>query len=71
MHDLIINTWYDSFVDLQKQAKVALGNVSFTLDIWTDSKHKSYLAMTGHWISEDPDTKSLHLESALFAFHHL
>ena len=23
MRDLIINTWYDSFVDLQKQAKVS------------------------------------------------
>lgn len=27
--------------------------------------------MTGHWISEDPTTKTLHLESALFAFHRL
>ncbi|KIM58216.1 hypothetical protein SCLCIDRAFT_85879, partial [Scleroderma citrinum Foug A] len=50
MHDLVINTWYDSFVDLQKQVKAALGNVSFTLDIWTNSNCKSYLAMTGHWI---------------------
>ncbi|KIM51464.1 hypothetical protein SCLCIDRAFT_89914, partial [Scleroderma citrinum Foug A] len=50
MRDLVINTWYDSFVDLQKQVKAALGNVLFTSDIWTDSNCKSYLAMTGHWI---------------------
>ncbi|KIM56456.1 hypothetical protein SCLCIDRAFT_65514, partial [Scleroderma citrinum Foug A] len=71
MHDLIINTWYDCFVNLQKQVGSALGNISFTLDVWTDRNHKSYLAMTGHWISKDPTTKVLHLESALFTFHHL
>ena len=27
--------------------------------------------MTGHWISEDPTTKALHLESTLFTFHRL
>ncbi|KIM66088.1 hypothetical protein SCLCIDRAFT_40814, partial [Scleroderma citrinum Foug A] len=47
----------------------ALGNISFTANAWTDSNCRSYLAMTGHWISEDPTMKALHLESALFAFH--
>ena len=51
--------------------KGALGNISFTTDIWSDSNLKSYLAMTGHWISEDPTTKVLHLECALIAFHRL
>jgi len=27
--------------------------------------------MTGHWISEDPTTKVLHLECTLVAFHRL
>ena len=48
-----------------------LSNISFTTDIWSDNNLMLYLAMTGHWISEDPTMKALHLECALVAFHWL
>ena len=50
-------------------SQCAIGNISFTMDVWSDGNLWSYLALTAHWISEDPSTKSLHLESTLLGFY--
>ena len=47
----------------------AIGQVSFTLDLWTDGPLQSYLAMTAHWIAEADG--ALQLKAALIAFHHV
>lgn len=47
----------------------SLGKVSFTMDIWSDSKMQSFLAMTAHWIARDNNT--LELKSSLIAFHRI
>ena len=48
-----------------------VGDVSFTADIWSSDARRPYLALTGHWIAEDTETKSLSLRSALLGFHRL
>ena len=58
---VVVCPWYQPWV----ASKGMLSNISFTTDIWSDNNLKSYLAMTGHWISEDPTMKALHLECAL------
>jgi hypothetical protein len=47
----------------------SLGKVSFTMDIWSDAKMQSFLAMTAHWIARDNNT--LKLKSSLIAFHRI
>ncbi|OJA12309.1 hypothetical protein AZE42_10247 [Rhizopogon vesiculosus] len=47
----------------------ALGDISLTTDIWSDDAHKSFLAMTAHWIVEMKEMGSLELKVALIAFH--
>ncbi|KAF8267068.1 hypothetical protein EI94DRAFT_1582652 [Lactarius quietus] len=49
----------------------ALGQVSFTTDIWTNHNLWSYLAITAHWISKLPGTSSLQLKVALITFQRL
>jgi hypothetical protein len=46
----------------------SLGKVSFTADIWSDSKMQSFLAMTAHWITRN-DNNNLEFKSSLIAFH--
>jgi len=48
-----------------------MGQVSFTLDTWSDRLRRSYLAVTAHWIAEVEGTLNLQLKTALIAFHHL
>ena len=48
-----------------------MGQVSFTMDIWSDQNRRSYLAITAHWIAKCEDTEALALKTALIAFHHL
>ena len=52
-------------------AQNAVGDISFTADIWSSDAQWPYLALTAHWIAEDSKTASLSLHSALIAFHHL
>jgi hypothetical protein len=48
----------------------ALGNVSFTTDIWSSDTRKPYLAVTAHWIAGNSEMLSdLNMKSALIAFH--
>ncbi|KAF8808087.1 hypothetical protein BYT27DRAFT_7223827 [Phlegmacium glaucopus] len=47
------------------------GCVSFTMDMWSDHNHRSYLAITAHWIGHVSGTTSLQFRAALIAFHRL
>jgi len=51
--------------------QAALGQVSFTMDMWSDQLHRPYLAMTAHWIAEAEGASGLELKSALIAFHRM
>lgn len=51
--------------------QAAMGQVSFTLDIWTGSNSRHYLAITAHWIAAAKGTSTLYLKAALIAFHQL
>jgi len=46
-----------------------MGQVSFTMDMWSDKPLRSYLAITAHWIARVKGTSALRLEMALVAFH--
>ena len=39
------------------------------MDIWSDQRRRSYLAITAHWIAKVEGTSSLQLKAALIAFH--
>lgn len=52
-------------------SKNAMGQVSFTADIWSNQARVGYLAITAHWIARMEETKALHLKCALIAFHRL
>jgi len=51
--------------------QAAVGQISLTMDIWSDHNHQSYLAITAHWIAMIPGTTALELKAALIAFHWL
>jgi len=46
-----------------------VGQVSFTMDMWSNKPLQSYLAITAHWITRVKGTLALWLEMALVAFH--
>lgn len=46
-----------------------MGDISFTLDLWSDKNRRSYLAITAHWVAKHSDTDALRLKTALIAFH--
>jgi hypothetical protein len=60
---------FDKFSQFIIQA--ALGQVSFTMDLWSDQLFRPYLAMTAHWIAETEGGLTLELKSALIAFHRM
>jgi hypothetical protein len=81
----IIQRWVNEHVEINERLSVcqfsytlseliyvsqcAIGNVSFTTNLWSNDNLRSFMALMAHWVSEDPVTKSLGLESALLAFH--
>ncbi|KAH7903842.1 hypothetical protein BJ138DRAFT_969324, partial [Hygrophoropsis aurantiaca] len=65
----IIAAWQDYFTVLKKDMQKAVGDISFTADIWGDKALSPFLAMTAHWIAEDEKTCTLELKAALIAFH--
>jgi hypothetical protein len=46
-----------------------MGQISFTMDIWSDQNRQAFLALTAHWIAKRGDTDALVLRTALIAFH--
>lgn len=85
--ELIIGGWSETFRELKHELRVgplmipipflicstqaAVGQISFTMDIWSDQNVQSYLAMTAHWIAIIPGTSALELKAALIAFQQL
>jgi hypothetical protein len=51
--------------------QAAKGQISFTMDIWSDQNLRPYLAITAHWIAELEGMTALQLRMALISFHHL
>lgn len=46
-----------------------MGQISFTIDAWSDQNRQSYLAITAHWIAQHTGSGALKLKTALIAFH--
>jgi hypothetical protein len=51
--------------------QAAVGQISSTMDIWSDDNLRPYMALTAHWIARVTGTSSLQLKAALIAFHRL
>ncbi|KAG2345163.1 hypothetical protein BDR05DRAFT_881376, partial [Suillus weaverae] len=45
--------------------------ISFTSDIWSDSKLHPFLAVTAHWILKENKNTALVLKAVLITFHHI
>lgn len=66
--------YFSVFVSLRlliSRVQDALGQVSFTTDIWSDQNRRSFLAITAHWIAKVAGTSSLQLKVAVIAFQRL
>jgi len=51
--------------------KKSCGQISFTMDIWSNASLSLYLAVTSHWIAWDSNTNNnLSLKATLIGFHH-
>jgi len=48
-----------------------MGQISFTLDTWSDQRRRSFLAVTAHWVASVEGTSVLQLKMVLIAFHRL
>ncbi|KAF9510406.1 hypothetical protein BS47DRAFT_1300302 [Hydnum rufescens UP504] len=46
----ILKMWQTEFLKLKSELEGSLGKVSFTADIWSDSRLRPFLAITAHWI---------------------
>ena len=56
---------YSHFFSIQ----AAMGQISFTLDTWSDQHCGSFLAVTAHWVVSVGGSSALQLKTALIAFH--
>lgn len=52
-------------------SQASAGQISVTMDIWSDQNRQSYLAITAHWIGTIHGTTALELKATLIAFHRL
>ncbi|KIK24284.1 hypothetical protein PISMIDRAFT_98699 [Pisolithus microcarpus 441] len=50
LHELTISAWKSYFKVLKRDMEAAVGQISFTADVWSDSLCHPYLGMTAHWI---------------------
>ncbi|KAI0245320.1 hypothetical protein BJV78DRAFT_1100436, partial [Lactifluus subvellereus] len=53
IRDRIIRMWMEDCDRTNNSMASAVGNVSFTADLWSSETLQPFLAMTAHWISED------------------
>lgn len=51
--------------------QAAVGKISFTGDLWSDSNLRPFLALTAHWLGREEPGSRLVLKTALFAFHNV
>ncbi|KIK16554.1 hypothetical protein PISMIDRAFT_47771, partial [Pisolithus microcarpus 441] len=65
----IIQAWKDYFVVLKTELQHVVGNISFTIDIWSLDSRQPYLAMTAHYIVDT--SNALQYRSMLVVFHRL
>ncbi|KAF8834807.1 hypothetical protein BDN67DRAFT_914167, partial [Paxillus ammoniavirescens] len=66
LHDHLV-----AFIVADDQVRIAPSWISHTADIWSNDNRRPFLAMTAHWISEEPSTGTLKLKSVLLAFHRI
>lgn len=87
LRELVIDGWKLGFQKLKRDLAVrslmmlilllicstqaAVGQISFTMDIWSDQNRRAHLALTAHWIAMITGTSALQLEAAMIAFHRL
>ncbi|KIK75624.1 hypothetical protein PAXRUDRAFT_112492, partial [Paxillus rubicundulus Ve08.2h10] len=67
----IISAWQRYFMVLQAKLAISIapGWISHMANIWSNDNQCPFLAMTAHWISEEPSTSTLKLKLALLVFH--
>ncbi|KAF9222873.1 hypothetical protein BS17DRAFT_654123, partial [Gyrodon lividus] len=53
MCELILHNFGTMFAALQAELSMAMGEISFTADIWSSRSLNPYLAVTAHWIGQD------------------
>jgi hypothetical protein len=51
--------------------QASTGQISFTVDVWSDQNRRPFLAMTAHWIGRVEGATALELKMALIGFHRL
>ncbi|KAJ8581509.1 hypothetical protein M405DRAFT_751700 [Rhizopogon salebrosus TDB-379] len=71
LSQLIVEAWKRYFHVLKGDLANAMGQVSFTADIWSNQALAAYLAMTAHWIAKVEETGTLALKGALTSFHRI
>ncbi|KAG2132119.1 uncharacterized protein EDB93DRAFT_1255305 [Suillus bovinus] len=60
---LIIEAWNEYFTAIKLDLATAQGRISFTSDIWSDSKLHPFLALIAHWIAKDSKNATLITEA--------
>src|SRR5713226_4581775 len=51
--------------------QASMGQISITMDVWSDQNRQPFLAMMAHWVAKVKGTTALQLKTALIAFHRL
>ncbi|KAF9524235.1 hypothetical protein CPB83DRAFT_741676, partial [Crepidotus variabilis] len=46
----ITQVWQEHITSLQNDMKGALGKISMTMDLWSDTNLAPFMAVTAHWI---------------------
>ncbi|TFY54786.1 hypothetical protein EVJ58_g8652, partial [Rhodofomes roseus] len=71
MTSLVQAAFEEHYKELKVELKGAVGNISFTADVWDSGKRQAFLAITAHWVVQVPGpegTSVLVMKSALLAF---
>ncbi|KAI0245391.1 hypothetical protein BJV78DRAFT_1103733, partial [Lactifluus subvellereus] len=53
LRQCVIQRWVNEHVEINERLSCAIGNVSFTTDLWSNDNLRSFMALTAHWVSED------------------
>ncbi|KAJ8580714.1 hypothetical protein M405DRAFT_752922 [Rhizopogon salebrosus TDB-379] len=56
---MILEAWKRYFDVLKCDLANTVGKISFMSNVWSDSNHRPYLALTAHWIARDEATGAL------------
>ncbi|PBK90596.1 hypothetical protein ARMGADRAFT_871755, partial [Armillaria gallica] len=49
LRECIMETWQEYLQQISKDMLGALGKISFTCDLWTNSNLVPFMAVTAHW----------------------